>query len=94
MPAVEWTFIGIVVALVLLVVLLVRLVAGSRQRRLRRLLGLSPDSRLTTKEAQALQAFEDTDMRLRKTFPKMSDTQRRSIARDVLRDRGVLPGRK
>ena len=94
MSAIEWTFLGIVSALVLLVLLLVRLVARSRQRKLRRMLGLSADSRLTSKQAQALRTFEDTDVRLRKTFPNMSDAQRRSIARDVLRDQGVLPRKK
>jgi hypothetical protein len=33
-------------------------------------------------------------MRLKKTFPTMSDTQRESMARDVLRDKGMLPKKK
>ena len=94
MSAVDWTLLGIAAALALLAVLFVRLVARSRQRTLRRLLGMPADRMLSAKDAQALRAFEDTDMRLRRTFPKMSDTQRRSIARDVLRDQGVLPRKK
>jgi hypothetical protein len=30
-------------------------------------------------------------MKLRKSFPTMSDTQRQAMARDVLRDKGMLP---
>lgn len=94
MSAINWGTLGIIAVLVLLVVLLASLVSSARQRRMRRVLGLPADRKLSAKEAQAFRSFEDTDMKLRKTYPKMSDTQRHSIARDVLRDRGVLPKKK
>lgn len=89
-----WVPIGFGVVVILLVLLLARLVGNAQRKRIRKSLGLPEDSRLSAKEAQAFRAFEDTDMKLRKTFPKMSDTQRQHIARDVLRDKGVLPKRK
>jgi hypothetical protein len=52
------------------------------------------NSRLTPQEAEAFTAFENTDMKLKKSFPSMSDTQRQSMAREVLRDKGVLPKKK
>ncbi len=90
----NWVPIGLVVVVILLVVLLARLVGNAQRKRVRKSLGLPQNSRLSDKEAQAFRAFEDTDMKLRKTFPKMSDTQRQSIARDVLRDKGILPKKK
>jgi hypothetical protein len=33
-------------------------------------------------------------MKLKKSFPTMSDTQREAMAREVLRDKGVLPKQK
>ena len=89
-----WLPIAFIAVVLLLVVLLARLVGNARRKRIRRSLGMPQNSRLSEKEAQAFRAFEDTDMKLRKTFPKMSDTQRQAIARDVLRDKGVLPKKK
>jgi hypothetical protein len=89
-----WVPIGFGVAVLLLVLLLARLVGNAQRKRLRKSLGLPENSRLSAKEAQAFRAFEDTDMKLRKTYPKMSATQRQHIARDVLRDKGVLPKQK
>lgn len=90
----SWLPIAFIALVLLLVLLLARLVGNAQRKRVRKSLGLPQDSRLSEKEAQAFRAFEDTDMKLRKTFPKMSDTQRQSIARDVLRDKGILPKKK
>ncbi|MGE5088489.1 MAG: hypothetical protein ACM3QY_05130 [Candidatus Levyibacteriota bacterium] len=90
----RWVPVAFIVVVLLLVFALVRMVANARRRRIRKSLGLPENSRLSAKEAQAFRAFEDTDMKLRKTFPKMSDTQRQVIARDVLRDKGILPRKK
>jgi hypothetical protein len=89
-----WVHIGFGVVAVLLVLLLARLVGNSKRREIRKKLGLPVNSRLTPQEAEAFTAFENTDMKLKKSFPSMSDTQRQSMAREVLRDKGVLPKKK
>jgi len=89
-----WVPIGFAVVAVLLVLLLARLVGNSKRREIRRKLGLPLNSRLTPEQSQAFMAFENTDMKLRKSFPTMSDTQRQAMAREVLRDKGMLPKRK
>ena len=89
-----WVPIGFGVVLVLLVVLLARMVGNSKRREIRKKLGLPENSRLTPEQAAAFQAFENTDMKLKKSFPNISDTQRQAMAREVLRDKGVLPKKK
>lgn len=89
-----WVPIGFAVVVLLLVLLLARLVGNSKRREIRKKLGLPVNSRLSPEQAQAFQAFENTDMRLRKSFPTLSDTQRQAMARDVLRDKGLLPKQK
>ncbi len=89
-----WLPIAFIAVVLLLVLLLARLVGNAQRKRVRKSLGMPENSRLSAKDAQAFRAFEDTDVKLRKTFPKMSDTQRQAIARDVLRDKGVLPRKK
>ena len=89
-----WAYIGFVVVAVLLVLVLARMVGNSQRRRIRKQLGLPLDSRLSLKDALAFRAFEDTDIKLKKSFPTMSDTQRQSMAREVLRDKGVIAKRK
>jgi hypothetical protein len=89
-----WVPIGFGVVLALLVLLLARMVGNSKRREIRKKLGLPVSSRLTPEQAAAFQAFENTDMQLKKSFPTMSDTQRQSMAREVLRDKGVLPKKK
>ena len=89
-----WVPIGFAVVVVLLVVLLARLVGNAKRREIRKKLGLPVDSKLTPEQQQAFQAFENTDMRLKKSFPTLSDTQRQAMARDVLRDKGMLPRKK
>jgi hypothetical protein len=89
-----WVPIGFCAVVVLLVLLLARLVGNAKRREIRKKLGLPVNAHLTPQQADAFQAFENTDMKLRKSFPTMSDTQRQSMARDVLRDKGMLPKKK
>ena len=89
-----WVPIGFAVVVLLLILLLARMVGNSKRREIRKKLGLPVNSRLTPQEAEAFTAFENTDMKLKKSFPSMSDTQRQSMAREVLRDKGVLPKKK
>jgi hypothetical protein len=89
-----WVPVGFAVVVLLLVLLLARLVGNSKRREIRKRLGLPVNSRLTPEQASAFQAFENTDMKLKKSFPTLSDTQRQAMARDVLRDKGMLPKRK
>ena len=89
-----WVPISFAVVVVLLVLLLARLVGNAKRREVRKRLGLPVDSKLTPEQQQAFHAFEDTDMRLKKSFPTLSDTQRQAMARDVLRDKGMLPKQK
>jgi hypothetical protein len=86
-----WVAVGLGVVVLLLVVLLARMVGNSKRREIRKKLGLPEGARLTPEQAAAFQAFENTDMKLKKSFPTMSDTQREAMAREVLRDKGVLP---
>jgi hypothetical protein len=89
-----WVPIGFGVVVLLLVLLLARLVGNAKRREIRKKLGLPEKARLTPQQAEAFQAFENTDMKLRKSFPTMSDKQRQAMARDVLRDKGMLPKKK
>jgi Mg2+/citrate symporter len=88
-----WVYIGFAVVALLLVLLLARVVGNSQRRRIRKQLGLPINSRLSPKDTLAFRAFEDTDIKLKKSFPTMSDTQRQSMAREVLRDKGVIAKR-
>jgi hypothetical protein len=89
-----WVPIGFAVVVLLLVLLLARTVGNAKRREIRKKLGLPVDSKLTPEQQQAFQAFENTDMKLKKSFPTLSDTQRQAMARDVLRDKGMLPRQK
>lgn len=86
-----WVPIGFGVVVLLLVLLLARLVGNSKRREIRKRLGLPEHARLTAEQQSAFMAFENTDMKLKKSFPTMSDTQRQAMARDVLREKGMLP---
>ncbi|HEY3461513.1 MAG TPA: hypothetical protein VGL52_11865 [Casimicrobiaceae bacterium] len=86
-----WLPVGLAAVLVLLVLVLARLVGNAKRREIRKKLGLPERSRLTPEQQAAFMAFENTDMKLKKSFPTMTDTQRQAMARDVLRDRGMLP---
>ena len=70
---------------------LAKSVANASRQRLRQRLGLPTNSPVTAKESAALMAFKNIDATLRNTFPSMSDTRRQALAREVLRDSGVLP---
>ena len=89
-----WIPIGFGVVALFLILLLARLVGNSKRRQIRKRLGLPVDSKLTPEQSQAFMAFENTDMKLKKAFPKMSDTQRQVMARELLREKGVLPKQK
>jgi hypothetical protein len=89
-----WVPIGFAVVVLLLILLLARMVGNSKRREIRKKLGLPEGSRMTPEQAAAFQAFENTDMKLKKSFPTMSDTQRQAMAREVLRDKGMLPKKK
>ena len=89
-----WVPIGFAVVVLLLILLLARLVGNAKRREIRKKLGLPEHARLSQAEAAAFTAFEDTDMKLRKSFPGLSDSQRQAMARDVLRDKGMLPRKK
>lgn len=86
-----WVVLGFAAIVLLLILLLARLVGNAKRREIRKKLGLPATARLTPAEAEAFRTFENTDMRLKKSFPTLSDTQRQTMARDVLRDKGMLP---
>ena len=89
-----WLAGGFAVIALLLVLVLARLVGNSKRREIRKKLGMPVDSRLTPQQKEAFRAFENTDMQLKKSFPTMTDTQRQAMAREVLRDKGMLPKKK
>src|SRR5205085_8251376 len=89
-----YLFVGLGVVLIVLMLLLAHLVAKAKRRETLKKLGLPLSASLTAQQAQAFRTFEDTDMKLKKSFPTVSDTQRELMARDVLRDRGMLPKQK
>ena len=89
-----WVVLGFTAVVLLLILLLARLVGNAKRREIRKKLGLPATARLTPAEAEAFRTFENTDMRLKKSFPTLSDTQRQTMARDVLRDKGMLPKQK
>jgi len=86
-----WVPIGFGVVALLLILLLARLVGNNKRREIRKKLGLPVAGRLTPEQEAAFMGFENTDMKLKGTFPTMSDTQRQAMARDVLRRQGVIP---
>jgi hypothetical protein len=86
-----WIGAGVAAVALLLVLLLARLVGNAKRREIRKKLGLPEHARLTPEQEAAFMAFENTDMKLRKSFPTISDAQRESMARDILRDKGMLP---
>ncbi|MDE2210093.1 MAG: hypothetical protein KGJ99_10235 [Betaproteobacteria bacterium] len=88
-----WLPIGLGLAVVVLLLLLTKLVANHKRRETLVKLGLPGDAKLTAQQLHAFRTFEDTDMRLRKSFPGIPAAQRAVIARDVLRDKGMLPKR-
>ena len=66
----------------------------ARQRRIRKALGLPARMATSTAEAQARQAvrvFEQTDLRLTTTAPRLSREERRKMACAIVREKGLLP---
>lgn len=66
----------------------------ARQRRIRKALGLPARMGTSSAEAQARQAvrvFEQTDMRLTTTAPRMSKDERRQMAKAIVTEKGLLP---
>ena len=82
---------GLALTAVVLIFTLARLVANNKQRQIRKRLGLPMTGRLTENQQAVIMGFENTDMKLKGTFPTMCDTQRQAMARDVLRRKGVIP---
>jgi hypothetical protein len=89
-----YLFAGLAGVLALLMLLLTHLVKKAKRRETLKKLGLPLNAALTEEQAQALRTFEDTDMKLKKSFPTVSDRQRELIARDILRDKGMLPKKR
>src|SRR5712691_10475485 len=85
-----WPIIGGLAVLVLLIIVFA-LVVTVRRAEMRKALGLPVHSKLGEAEQQMFQAFQDTDTRLAKSMPKLSKTQRRLMAQEVLRRKGLLP---
>ena len=82
---------GFGVAVVVLLVLLTKLVRNLRRREMLRTMGLPLHGALTLRQAEALRMFEATETKFKKSFPHISDAQRRAMTSDVLREEGVLP---
>jgi hypothetical protein len=88
------------VSITLFVVLFIAIIAvatirtKARHRRIRKALGLPVKMRTSTSEAQARNAvrvFEETDMRLSSTLPSLSQHERRTMARKIVKEKGLLP---
>ena len=82
---------GFALAIVVLAVLLTKLVRNLRRRETLRRMGLPLHGALTLRQAEALRMFEATEVKFKKSFPHISDAQRRAMTSDVLREKGVLP---
>jgi alcohol dehydrogenase class IV len=88
-------FLLTVVAIVFIIVIVTAtLQTKVRQRRIRKALGLPARMETSTAEAQARQAvrvFEQTDLRLTTTAPRLSKEERRKMATAIVREKGLLP---
>ena len=90
---------GAIISAGLVLVFVIVIVAAtlrtkSRQRQIRRALGLPARMETSTAEAQARQAvrvFEETDLRLTTTTPRLSKEERREMACSIVREKGLLP---
>ena len=89
-----WIAIGIGVVFGALMPLLARRARNRRRRQTLRKLGLPTGASLTGLQLRAFRAFEDTEMRLKMSFPGIPDAQRELLVREVLDDRGLLPRRE
>ena len=79
--------VAVVIVLILVAVFLVTL----RRAQMRKALGLPPDTKLGEQDKKMFQAFEDTDMRLGRNMPKLTKGQRQVMAREILRQKGLMP---
>jgi Tfp pilus assembly protein PilX len=88
------------VSLTLFVLLFVVVIAvatirtKARQRRIRKALGLPARMPTSTAEAQArnaVRAFEETTLRLTTTAPRLSNDERRKMALQIVKEKGLLP---
>ena len=82
---------GFALAIFVLAMLLTGLVRNLRRREMLRRMGLPLHGALALRQAEALRMFEATEMKFKKSFPHISDAQRRAMTSDVLRAKGVLP---
>ncbi len=84
---------GLVFAFVVVIVV-ATLRTKSRQRSIRKALGLPLRMETSTAEAQARQAvrvFEQTDVRLTTTAPRLSKEERHKMAGSIVKEKGLLP---
>lgn len=84
---------GLMLAFVV-VIAVATLRTKARQRGIRRALGLPLRMQTSTAEAQARQAvrvFEQTDLRLTTTAPRLSRAERRQMASAIVKEKGLLP---
>ena len=84
---------GLVFAFIV-VIAVATLRTKSRQRNIRKALGLPLRMETTTAEAQARQAvrvFEQTDHRLTTTAPRLSQEERHKMASAIVKEKGLLP---
>lgn len=82
------------VAIFVVVIALATLRTKARQREIRKALGLPARMPTTTAEAQARQAvrvFEQTNLRLTTTAPRLSKKERREMTIAIVTERGLLP---
>ena len=89
-----WIAIGIGVVFGALMPLLARRARNHRRRQTLRKLGLPTHAPLTGLQLRAFRAFEDTEMRLKMSFPGIPDAQRELLVRTALDDSGLLPQTK
>ena len=82
---------GFALAIVVLAVFLTKLVQNIRRRETLRRMGLPLHGALTLRQVEALRMFETTEMKFKKSFPHISDAQRRAMTSDVLREKRILP---
>ena len=86
-----WIGGGFVAIVVVVLPLLTRILRNLKRREALRRMGLPAHGPLTIRQVEALRMFEDTEMKFKKSFPHISEAQRRAMTNDVLREKGVLP---
>ena len=87
-------FLAGLVAVFVIVIVVATIRTKARQRNIRKALGLPARMETSTAEAQARQAvrvFEQTDLRLTTTAQRLSKEERRRIAAEIVKEKGLLP---